>query len=663
MFSISSRRSSNSQGVLRKQRRPASEQTVSVTQFELVQQHRPPLDTRTMSTSMESSIYFASTVDYDDDDGMDDFFSRRLARELDTVVKTPPENLVHRVCQSDIGHGSSADYFDTMPTSPVSMFAGHGGRPSMSSEHAPSSTATHSSAADSQHVKRHKSKLRKPNRNSNSHPPSAFPGAVHSVFPSEPASTPQPGIFRRLTSWKRRSTPDVSRIPAAPSTASVDSQNIGVGASALSLPERAQPYPQRPLPSVRQPPRSDIGHSTPAAALQSDSFSSWASASVSGHGYDSSAHGHVGFCDTPATSVGALSIPPVPPLPAKLEDVLTRLRSQQQQETLDLPPPPPSPLSPGPLARRKPVPPMRDSIAEASVSIGQAFLDLDPLPSTPELVSDSPPAGSSTSGSEEHLQLPHTPPEGAPMPRLRPPLPRLNSSRRWTMPSSAARAMLCAQEIVETEENYRRALGQLLRGETTFPPPAKLTALVPALLASSPRFAASALGPANAFIEATPALEKALVDWCAVVGGFFHPSPRSADSWSRGSRGKRDSLFSSDSSSSLGSLSARNVLRSRRLSRPVGQLAAERLGLSSSTGDLIEAGGKRVKVPTVQDLAIQPTQRAVRYVLLFRELLEHTHGEEREDVQRALDEAVRIAKRCDEALVIHQPQQQKTTKP
>ncbi|KZV78958.1 hypothetical protein EXIGLDRAFT_493446 [Exidia glandulosa HHB12029] len=167
MFSISSRRSSNSQGVLRKQRRPASEQTVSVTQFELVQQHRPPLDTRTMSTSMESSIYFASTVDYDDDDGMDDFFSRRLARELDTVVKTPPENLVHRVCQSDIGHGSPADYFETMPTSPISMFAGHGGRPSMSSEHAPSSTATHSSAADSQHVKRHKSKLRKPNRNSN----------------------------------------------------------------------------------------------------------------------------------------------------------------------------------------------------------------------------------------------------------------------------------------------------------------------------------------------------------------------------------------------------------------------------------------------------------------------------------------------------------------
>lgn len=36
------------------------------------------------------------------------------------------------------------------------------------------------------------------------------------------------------------------------------------------------------------------------------------------------------------------------------------------------------------------------------------------------------------------------------------------------MPSSQARAMLCAQEIVETEENYRRALGQLLRGEVSW---------------------------------------------------------------------------------------------------------------------------------------------------------------------------------------------------
>lgn len=169
------------------------------------------------------------------------------------------------------------------------------------------------------------------------------------------------------------------------------------------------------------------------------------------------------------------------------------------------------------------------------------------------------------------------------------------------------------------------------------------------------------------FVEAAPALEKALVEWCSVVGAFFKPF--NAQSISR--RGKRDSLFASDTSSSLHSSSeskSGRLLRSRRQSRAVAQLAVERLGLqSNSTGDLLD--GKRKKIPTVQDLAIQPTQRAVRYVLLFRgqyfplgiararadvgcaELLEHTHGEDREDVQRALDEAVRIARRCDDALV------------
>ncbi|KZV84733.1 hypothetical protein EXIGLDRAFT_279182 [Exidia glandulosa HHB12029] len=251
------------------------------------------------------------------------------------------------------------------------------------------------------------------------------------------------------------------------------------------------------------------------------------------------------------------------------------------------------------------------------------------------------PAASPSSGSSEHL---HTPPEGKPVPRLRPPLPRMISSRRWTMPTSTRRAMLCTQEIVETEDNYRRALGQLLRGETTFPPPSRLTALVPALLASSPRFATSprlpGLATAHAFIEAAPALEKALVEWCAVVGRFFLPRSRSG--------------FTSDLSS-LRSVSMRNlnVLRPR-----------PRLGVGS-TNDLVEigvGGGKRAKkVPTVQDLAIQPTQRAVRYVLLFRELLRHVNVEEREDVQRALDAALRIARKCDEALelVVAHPQRTK----
>ncbi|EMD42019.1 hypothetical protein CERSUDRAFT_79618 [Gelatoporia subvermispora B] len=54
---------------------------------------------------------------------------------------------------------------------------------------------------------------------------------------------------------------------------------------------------------------------------------------------------------------------------------------------------------------------------------------------------------------------------------------------------------------------------------------------------------------------------------------------------------------------------------------------------------------------TVRDLAIQPTQRVMRYVLQYRDLLEHTpiSSPSRGLVERALDSAVRIAQKCDRA--------------
>ncbi|KAI0673676.1 hypothetical protein C8Q78DRAFT_1067958 [Trametes maxima] len=53
----------------------------------------------------------------------------------------------------------------------------------------------------------------------------------------------------------------------------------------------------------------------------------------------------------------------------------------------------------------------------------------------------------------------------------------------------------------------------------------------------------------------------------------------------------------------------------------------------------------------VRDLAIQPTQRVMRYVLLYRGLLEHTpvSSPSRALVERAHESAVRIVKRCDRA--------------
>ncbi|KAG2084845.1 hypothetical protein BD769DRAFT_556322 [Suillus cothurnatus] len=54
---------------------------------------------------------------------------------------------------------------------------------------------------------------------------------------------------------------------------------------------------------------------------------------------------------------------------------------------------------------------------------------------------------------------------------------------------------------------------------------------------------------------------------------------------------------------------------------------------------------------SVRDLAIQPTQRVMRYVLLYRDLLESTPltSPSRALVERALEAATRIANKCDHA--------------
>ncbi|KAH9912166.1 hypothetical protein B0H21DRAFT_774059 [Amylocystis lapponica] len=54
---------------------------------------------------------------------------------------------------------------------------------------------------------------------------------------------------------------------------------------------------------------------------------------------------------------------------------------------------------------------------------------------------------------------------------------------------------------------------------------------------------------------------------------------------------------------------------------------------------------------TVRDLAIQPSQRVMRYVLQYRDLLDHTPATSpsRGLVERALESALRIARKCDRA--------------
>jgi len=54
---------------------------------------------------------------------------------------------------------------------------------------------------------------------------------------------------------------------------------------------------------------------------------------------------------------------------------------------------------------------------------------------------------------------------------------------------------------------------------------------------------------------------------------------------------------------------------------------------------------------TSQDVAIMPSQRVLRYVMLFKELLRHTPNASpsRPLVEKALEVAMRIAQLCDNA--------------
>jgi len=77
--------------------------------------------------------------------------------------------------------------------------------------------------------------------------------------------------------------------------------------------------------------------------------------------------------------------------------------------------------------------------------------------------------------------------------------------------------------------------------------------------------------------------------------------------------------------------------------RPFSSVAC--LGSSGSGND------DKGKIPAVRDLAILPTQRVMRFVLLYRDLLDNTpeNSPTRPLVEKALEGAIRIADKCDRA--------------
>ncbi|KAJ4476578.1 hypothetical protein J3R30DRAFT_3704063 [Lentinula aciculospora] len=249
---------------------------------------------------------------------------------------------------------------------------------------------------------------------------------------------------------------------------------------------------------------------------------------------------------------------------------------------------------------------------------------------------------------------------------------------------SAQRTLLVCRELVLTERSYLSYLQIMLSQVTTTPPPALLLAYIPDLILVSEKLLSrmeinpSAVGVAETFLLYGEQLELAFVGWCGVVGGFFagaYDGDRASSikraRTSSASFGRKDNRKEGPIDSSVkrrvGSWGKRiSSIRSRSRS-----WSMTRRGANPSverTASMIDVSMKEKPdrktgrcAHSVRELAILPTQRVMRYTLLFRDLVAYTpsSSSSREEVQMALEAAVTLAQKCDKAqgnsAFLHEP--------
>ena len=197
---------------------------------------------------------------------------------------------------------------------------------------------------------------------------------------------------------------------------------------------------------------------------------------------------------------------------------------------------------------------------------------------------------------------------------------------------TARLALLACRELVRTERNYLSQIRLLLDGDA--PTPGLVMTYVPALVDASERLLKlmlddpSAWGIASAFVKCGVALESALVSWCGIVGGFFVNQlkkdglVRTGSSGGRGVGGQsvvwRGGKVMVDGMRRRHSTSAvpGYPLTRARSSSPVRPYSMPLMG-SKPNGKETE-GSKQANKTSVRELAILPTQRVTRYVLLYR---------------------------------------------
>lgn len=253
------------------------------------------------------------------------------------------------------------------------------------------------------------------------------------------------------------------------------------------------------------------------------------------------------------------------------------------------------------------------------------------------------------------------------------------SASAWQV---ARQALLTCRELVRTERHYLSSLNILISSDTAPLPPPLMVHYASQLASVSERYLArmeadpSAFGVAEAFLALEEAVEGAFVGWCGVVGGWFEGNGAAAHNsglkavsetltlkrkLSKG-RSEEDIPILGSSMAQVGNGCLRRSMSSWRRNVPtMTNMNASSQGPTPLTPSFSASflswrnrsahGPNSVKKVPVRDIAILPTQRVLRYLLLYRDLLAHTPSTSpsRALVERAVEAATRIAQKCDRA--------------
>lgn len=218
-------------------------------------------------------------------------------------------------------------------------------------------------------------------------------------------------------------------------------------------------------------------------------------------------------------------------------------------------------------------------------------------------------------------KIPYTPslpsfPTRSPLPTSKP------ATRSATTPSAtwhaARRALLTCRELVRTERHYLTSLQSLLASETVTAPPPLMLHYVEELSTVSQMLVAhmekdpSAWGVAAAFLAVEQGLETAFLGWCGIVGAWFEGQDETLKRKSGKIPSEPDQLVPLKRSVSMWRISVPSMTPMTSPVSPSAFLTRRK----DKARD--RPSGPPKRRPSVRDLAILPTQRITRYVLLYR---------------------------------------------